>query len=314
MTGILGAARARLNPATEPGGSYLIPTEPPWNAPQYLSFPTPDGSSKVVHPSVHDFGSGYRWHGFRFWMAITPYPDSDAQQENPCILASHNGIEWVVPDGLTNPVYGAPPYNRFNSDPDLTYDPDTDELVLIYREQLQDASHQTLYARSPDGITWPAKATALNWTRPGQVLSPSIIRRGSGDWVLFGILRDQWTLLRYEATSLEGVWAGPYTCTGAPSNPWHLDVYWDGSTFFALVDEFGTTTDGLVCGTSSDGHAWSFDPDPVILPREGEWDAELYRPTFVPHEAGDRFRVWYSALGPDSWRTGYTEIPDTSWS
>lgn len=309
------ARRRMATPTADP--RPVIPTSAPWNAPTYLDLPTPDGSGQVVHPSVHDFGPGIKWHGFRYWMAMTPFPGSDDSLENPCILASNNGWQWVIPAGLTNPIYPEPYGGRFNSDPDITYDPRSDELVLIYREQQQDATHQTFYARSPDGVTWPHKATPMNWTLPAtQLLSPCIIRRGEGDWLAYGITRDAWKIVRYTATSPEGPWSGPTVCTGTPATPWHMDIWWAGDRFHALLDQFGTSTDGLSCGTSSDGLAWTFGA-PVMLPRPGEWDAELYRPTLTPHENGTHYRVWYSARSvvhsKNDWRTGYTELPKSLW-
>ena len=44
--------------------------------------------------------------------------------------------------------------------------------------------------------------------------------------------------------------------------------------------------------------------------------SETYRPTFAPHEAGDRYRLWYSANDADavtSFRVGYTELPLSLW-
>ena len=50
------------------------------------------------------------------------------------------------------------------------------------------------------------------------------------------------------------------------------------------------------------------------LPAAPAWDSgELYRTTFTRHENGTHFRVWYSANGPESWRTGYTELPRSLW-
>ena len=304
---------------TPPPALPAVPTEAPWNPDTYLHTPTPDGSGSTVHPGVYDFGSGRKWHGWRFWMVHTPFYMANDNLENPCILVSNDARTWVEPAGIANPIYPEPPNGRFNSDPDLEYDPRTDELVLIYREQQNDASHDTFYARSHDGITWPARATRLDWTRPGtfdydQLLSPSIIRRAEGDWWLFAIRKGPSTLVRYRAAGPEGPWGTLTTCTGFASNPWHLDIIWDGSKFLAIVDCLRGANDGLKLGTSTDGHAWAFNNTPVIVPRPGTWDeAQTYRATHTPHENGTHMRVWYSASGADSYRVGYTELPLTLW-
>lgn len=307
------------------GGNVVTPTRPtaptsaPWNPNTYLAIPTPDGTGSTVHPSVVDFGSGKKWHGWRYWMAHTPFFNSNDDLENPCIAVSNNGWQWVEPNGVVNPIYPMPPSPRFNSDVDLEYDPKSDELVLIYREQQGDGSHNTFLARSADGVTWPARAEPLNWVRPGtgdydQLLSPCIVRRGEGDWWLFTIRKGPSTLVRYQATGPEGPWGTLTTCTGFATNPWHLDVIWDGTKFLAIVDCLRGANDGLKLGTSTDGHTWTFNNTPIILPRPGTWDeTQTYRPTFTPHENGTHMRVWYSASGPESYRVGYTELPLSLW-
>ena len=315
LLSLLNGGGGGAAPPTRP----TVPTEAPYNAPTYLDIPTPDGTGSTVHPTVVDFGSGHKWHGWRFWMVHTPFHNANDDLENPCVAVSNNGWQWVEPAGVSNPIYPEPPSNRFNSDVDLEYDPRSDELVLIYREQQGDGSHDTFYARSHDGVTWPARATRLDWTRPGtgdydQLLSPSIIRRAEDDWWLFAIRKGPSTLVRYQASGPEGPWGAMTTCTGFASSPWHLDVLWDGTRFLAIVDCLLGANDGLKLGTSVDGHAWVFNNAPVIVPRAGTWDeTQTYRATFSVHENGTHARVWYSASGPDSYRIGYTELPRSLW-
>lgn len=313
---------------------YAMPTAAPYTVPTWCSTPTADGSGSTVHPAVIDFAQlgvpGGTWHGWRYWMAVTGYHNTNDQLENPHILVSQNGFWWQPPAGVRIPLYDAPPPPRFNSDTDLEYDPENDRLVMIYRERQPDLTQQTFIATSSDGTTWPAVATALDWDRPngnGQIVSPSIVYRGVGDWWLFGIGRDSLKLYAWRASDPLGRWhngqgVGHYRDLGwikpAGLKPWHLDVIWDDDTFRALVDcgpLYLAEEDGLAAGTwdtSQSTFAWN--PNPVIeLPASG-WDSnELYRATFTPHEDGQHYRVWYSAQGPDSWRTGYTQLPRNLW-
>ena len=61
-----------------------------------------NGGDIFVHPAVLNIGE--QWNGHQYWMAITPYPSGNDDFENPCIYASNDGIVWVVPNGLTNPI------------------------------------------------------------------------------------------------------------------------------------------------------------------------------------------------------------------
>ena len=82
-----------------------------------LTTPTYDASGEATHPGVYDAGTGQTWNGYRYWMVMTPYPNSDATKENPSILASADGTTWVVPAGLTNPIASPNPVQC--SDPDI---------------------------------------------------------------------------------------------------------------------------------------------------------------------------------------------------
>lgn len=281
----------------------------------------------MVHPSVHDFGSGRKWHGWRFWMLVTPFFNRNDDLENPCILVSNDAFHWSVPAGLTNPIYPMPPAPRFNSDTDITFDPRTGELCIIYREMLSDGSQQTFWARSPDGITWPPKATPITWVRPnanGQLLSPALVRRADDHWVIFSIYKETGKIARHTATSLGGDFGSPVWSTGgfpAGCSPWHIDVLWDGTAYRAILDSgprYLNLPDGLFAGSSLDGIAWVWNPTPVLSPPAAPaWDSyELYRTTMTPHENGTHYRMWYSAdggPGTDSFRVGYTEVPTTLW-
>ena len=303
------------------GVPYAMPASAPWNAPIYSITPTPDGTGSVIHPAVHDFGDA-GWQGWRFWMVATPYHESNDQLENPSIWVSDDGFRWQVPDGLTNPIYPAPPSPRYNSDPDLEYDPDNDRLVLIYRELLEDGSQQTLIATSVDGVTWPAVATPLDWQRfdgNGEHLSPAIVRRDAGDWWIFSVGSDR-KLYYHRAADPLGTWDGPHELGTVDfgSGIWgsHLEVIWDGAKFRAILDTRGNDKSDYRAGTwdgSADSFQWAVDD--LLRVRWGvgplgAWDSgTLYRVTFTPHEDGVHYRMWYSASGPESWRIGFTQVP-----
>ena len=71
-----------------------------------LTIPTYDGSNQLTHPKVLYFANG--WHGYHYWMSMTPYPYTMDRYENPSIVVSNDGEKWVVPIGLKNPISGLP--------------------------------------------------------------------------------------------------------------------------------------------------------------------------------------------------------------
>ena len=313
-------------PSTIP---YPAPIAAPYNAPTYAITPTADYTGSVVHPGVYDFGYGNHWRGYRYWMAVSGYWLENNRQENPHVLASNDGFNWEPPLGLVNPIIPAPPAPQFNSDPDIEYDPATDRLVVINRTSLPDKTQQTFITTSAEGVLWTTPV-ALDWTRygptaDGQHVSPSIVRRGPGDWWLFSIGRSDLHFYYHRAVNPLGTWTGPVDIGPmgiAGQYPWHLDVVWHGGKFRALLDLgpfYESRPEGYRAGTwdgtSAAGFTWAAS-NFMDLAATG-WDTkELYRAAFCPAEDGEHYRVWYSADSLDpaiSWRTGLTLVPQSIW-
>src|SRR2546430_17087460 len=66
-------------------GDVVTPTESDFptglGKPIPIEFDTYENSRQVVHPSAVSFPS--EWNERRFWLALTPYPNSATQAENP---------------------------------------------------------------------------------------------------------------------------------------------------------------------------------------------------------------------------------------
>ena len=62
------------------------------NADSYLKTPTPDRTNQANHPDVLYFKDGF--HGYKYYMAYTPYAYSNDRVENPCILVSNDGVNF----------------------------------------------------------------------------------------------------------------------------------------------------------------------------------------------------------------------------
>lgn len=304
---LAGAARRRE--ATPP--PYTIPSAAPYNAPQSITTPTYDGSGQTVHLDVIDFAQesvpGGVWNGWRFWLVHTPYPYSADANENPSILVSQNGWQWTTPAGLINPVYWPLPGGSasYNSDPDICYDPASDEVVLMFR----DNNFDFVTARSADGITWPAAAQEIDWTPPNQLhVSPSLLRDADGTWHMWI------TQGHYTATAPEGPWAlDAGAQTPLAPGTWHGNVAHAPEGGYLGLSHI-SPGNYLMCTRLNTSGVAETAATPAIVAREGMWDASLYRPALTLHEDGDKMRVWYSGQNAYKvWRTGYTEVPLTEW-
>ncbi len=294
------------------------------NAETSQTTPTYDGSGQVVHPGIVHFPNG--WHGYEYWLVVTPYPDGNISYENPSILVSHDGINWAPPPGITNPI--AMPSTSYLADGDLIYDSASDQLWMYYPHQ--SVSGQTYVARkvSSDGVHWgdPYQEDRLFNVPDFQFLSPAVVKAGTQYWMWsvnsgsFGCTPPS-TQLEYR-TSLDGVtWSAPHSANFSQPGytPWHLDVIHvpSKSEFWALVAAFPTGTGcdntDLFFARSSDGINWITYNRVALGPGYGSaWDgAEIYRSTLLYDETNDLLRVWYSANNwvgsAPVWRQGYTE-------
>ena len=288
------------------------PARPPAlaNALAFLEIPTYDGSGQAMHPDIAYFPDG--WHGYKYWMAMTPYTYDSAGRENPSIVVSNEGSSWLVPPGLTNPLVPAPACDH-NSDPDIVYDPHSDELYLYYTESQRaqycgavKENHLRLI-KSSDGVHWGAPQTVMSWDLGKNPLyvSPAIIyRRGSFEmWMASdtdGVVH---------ATSEDGVNWSALERVSIDGTPWHLNVaYVEGeSEYWMLFVDSPLAGSRLRLATSEDGLTWEVYPAPLLAPGSGWDDERIYRAAFLYGDDGE-LRVWYSARSSaGEWHTGYSE-------
>jgi hypothetical protein len=285
--------------------------------PSLMVIPTYDGSGQATEPKVLFFPVS--WHGFSYWMAMTPYTNSDASKENPSILASSDGQNWVVPPGVVNPV--APQAGAHLDDPELFYNASSDELWLYYLEEDLAGNTLLLLRTSSDGILW-SSPIQLSSNKDYQMLSPTVGFRGN-QYLLWGInsgsagCSAQSTEVFLEESSDGKTW-GP-SQTLQISQPgfviWHISVIWVQAkqefwTVFAAYpagDTCGNTS--LFFARSPDGINWTTYSKPVFVPGNG-WDSQaIYRSTLVYHPDTDLLQVWFSAEGNNKvWSIGFSEL------
>lgn len=293
------------------------------NPTSHLTIPTYDGAGQTVHPDVVYFQNG--WHGYKYWMAVTPYPDTDDTYENPSIYQSSDGITWSVPEGLTNPLEPHPSGNYHNCDPDIFYDSASDQLWLYFATIDSDSQvkgDQYIYRKtSSDGVNWSPKEQILSLPYE-QMVSPTVCKKGStyylwgidtGPNACFGSYKKMTV-----RTSTDGVnWGNPTNCTidGFGGYPWHLDVIYNSERdeFWGVVSRITFGSSCMAPGMkltfirSQDGIRWSALKGDLLAPASGNFDArQCYRGSLAI--ADGKLKLWYSGYNCWQWYTGYTDI------
>jgi hypothetical protein len=269
--------------------------------------PTYDGSGQMVHPDVAPAPSGA---GLAF--AGTPYPYGDPRLENPSLWGERGSAvwAWAVPAGARNPV-AAPRAGQLHlSDPDLVLVPG--EGLRLYYRAVAGGENVVELVTSPDGIAWSAPRRVAG-APSHSLVSPSIVRRGDGDWWMWSVdaraagcgAPDAALDVRRSADGIH--WSAPVRAQldqGALW-PWHVDVQWLPSrrefwALYAVKAAHGCTTPAVYLATSDDGESWRTYPSPVL--QRGavrEMEHVVYRSIFAHDPVTDEVTLWYSGARHD---------------
>jgi hypothetical protein len=286
--------------------------------PQLLTIPTYEGSGVAVHPSVVFVPN--KWNGYHYWMAFTPYPSQDNQVEDPSIVASNDGVTWVVPEGLTNPIEPSPGgSNDYNSDTHLILASDG-HLYCFWRSvdgTFPGAEERIYYRRSPDGVAWSDRvlvvAHNVTVSRP---VSPAVIEEPDGTWRMFAvdIIPSPNKVVVFTATSLEGPWTRTDTTGvgyGSGRDPWHLDAHLIDGEYVVLVSDtaLNTTASGFLHrSVSVDGV--NFTADVFRFPQAKLMYRSCFLPAVVAGSAG--YEVYFGTI--DEIRRGFVSLnPSYRW-
>lgn len=289
-------------------------TKPTKHIAHQLKIPTYDGSGQAVHPDVVYIPAGFGSDKWKYWMAMTPYPNSGSAHENPSILASHDKVNWEVPSGLTNPIIAKPSgTGDHNSDTDLLFH--NSKLYLFYRETIKSTTpikHTIYVISSSDGVDWSAPQKVLEDTsgKTDGIMSPSIII-DNGSWKMW--LVDGWGNL-VKKTSADGItWSAdvPTVTNGLPTdrNYWHVDVAKNGNRLEMMLCS-STDTGGA---NTRLHHAYSMDDGVTWQVTEGFFINQLYwfesslqyRASIIKGE-GNLFDIYYSCMSSGGiWSIAY---------
>ena len=265
-----------------------------------LDLKTYDGSGQTVHPDY--VATGPTWTGASQYLFITPYPNGNANFENPSIFESEEPTSWLVPERVKNPIVS--PHDGYFSDPDAVYVPERNELWLYFR---QVASENTIrLTTSRDGLEWTAPVDVARAPNH-EIISPSVVRRAPNDWLMWSVNGNVGCSGSSAAVelrrSINGVdWSVPEAVglTQPGFSPWHIDVEWieSRSEFWALYNvkiAGSCTTSAVYLATSADGVHWRTYMSPVLA--RGAIDAlrdVVYRSSFAYDPSSDAVTIWFS--------------------
>ena len=281
------------------------------NSQSFLEIPTAYKSTQANHPDVLYFKNGF--HGYKYWMACTPYPDSIDKFENPHILVSNDGISFYVPKGLKNPIVNTPNDNMQGghlSDTDLMYKNNMLILHYVYNKRgvLGPAKFYRVISR--DGIKWSSPELIYESKQTVQGYSPAFVAEGklTKMWFISG----EGSFNYVQSKDNEKTWESAKNCNIdlGEWKSWHVDVIKTDKGYEGLMcaKNPGVKTRAVFYIRSTDGINWSSSKYPIIFPTETSWDsAEVYRSTMI--KLGNDYKLWYSARSKaNKWHIGYIEL------
>ena len=284
------------------------------NAPTYQVTPTYEGSGQATHPDIVYFADG--WRGYKYWMAMTPYPHFYARVENPSILVSNDGSSWEVPPGLTNPIISAP-VPGYNADPDIIYNDDANELWIYFLRCWNDTEIAKLaLMRSSDGIHWSEPEYLITWDRHIGMNEGyfAIIKQGS-DWHYWALNFYAHHRVTYRHSTDGKDWSAGQSITFSPRPvilPWHLDVIYVSAKqeYWMLFVDDAAKGGMLYLAKSRDRLNWTLGVSEVLSPSIYGWDNDrIYRSTLLYDSNSQLLQVWYPGANTGTeWHIGYTEV------
>ncbi|MFL0246269.1 hypothetical protein [Candidatus Clostridium stratigraminis] len=298
----------KINKEKEAKKDYLKLVNTNANALRHLDIKTYDGFNQPMHPDVLFISSGF--HGFNYWMAYTPYPYENDDFENPCISVSNDGLKWITPNGLKNPI-APPPKDVLTgghfSDTDLIFDNNELSVYYVYNKKNVLGPSKFYRSTSGDGINWSKPQLIYQCKNPISGYSPAVIKE-NGIYKMWYI--SEGNIMSYVTSKNSLDWSSRETCKiKIPGwTSWHINVIKSNIGYEGLLtarkNQEGYTA--LFYIKSTNGIDWTASENPTIYPSANGWDSHnIYRSSFIIQN--NQYRVWYSACDYNNkWGIGYT--------
>jgi hypothetical protein len=277
--------------------------QPPRHHPLLLNLQTSEGTGQACHPDITYIPEGFGTRRWRYWMVCTPYPYANFAYENPEIFASHDGINWIVPEGVRNPLVPCPKGPRdYNSDPDMFF---LDGKLWLYYRETRSVSGQKenrIYlTKSTNGADWiPPVEVMMARGVEALLMSPSVVQKDSG-FRMWTVDRTAAGLQIMQRQSTDGVkWSAPVPCgvVGLQERePWHLDVICEEERLSALLVSLKAIPDWRLHYAYSVDEGSTWNVEPLLFEPAYEFEeAVQYRATMLKTGSNPpTYRIWYSA-------------------
>lgn len=281
-------------------------------SPEPLTLASHDGSGSATHPSVIHVPGG--WGGYAYWMAMTPYPNGNERHEDPNILASQDGVTWVVPPGLTNPLDDQPGSpGPYNSDTHLAWGPNG-QLVCSWRmvDRPNGGQEVIKWRTSTDGVTWTPAVEVYRiplGTSNSSMVSQTLVWLGDR-WRMYAVstIPNPNRLIYVEstkATPTSSDWGPAVACDtgGVPGGRdwWHCEVRQHEGAWIGVMNDVSRGAAGvdgdIYLMRSTDGVTWQVSTLPLV-PKIGKTHDTIYKSGFLASGAGDdlSLQVYYAAF------------------
>ena len=258
------------------------------------------GKNQPTHPNVIAFDRP--WHGYRYYMAYTPYPYANGCEENPCVAVSNDLIHWVSPRERVNPIATSEELACDElKDSHLLYCKVHDRLELWYLGRLDSTLAEggqlhCLRKVSKDGCSWSNYEVMYSFTE-FNLVSESVLYDGA--YRFWGIRHTAEDIGLYYMQSPDGLhWTELVKCEvpqAALTDMWHGTViFQEGKYHFVWVGNSGIHRQRVYYADSSDGI--HFSQPHIILENDTGWEY-LYRP--CPLKAEGQWYCYYGVIRSD---------------
>ena len=258
-----------------------------------------DGQDQPMHPKVLFFEN--RFGGYYFWMSYTPYPNGTDFMENPCIACSNDMVNWITPEGVTNPLDVGLSSSAYMSDSHLVYNYNTETLELWYRF-VDSGRAEVLYRRTTkDGINWNEREQMLR-SEGGilNYLSPSIIYDDNKYKMWVGTGTPSGAVKYYESNDAHS-WNLIATTN---LDVWHLDVIKTDLGYESVIADKQSGA-SISYSKSTDGITWDEKTTLLAAGVSGSWDSSrLYRGTLL--KINGKYYIFYTGVNNNVWKIGLT--------